>query len=385
MRYVFTIWVAILGWLVAGCGATANPKQSSRTAASRPARDQQLLDASWVSANEGWVLSGEPCAALGSCARLAHTTNGGRSWQALTGPRAAVTPGAFMCSRHPCVSDVLFADPQVGYLYGPSLLMTRDGGVSWRAVRGTYTETLALADGRAWRVAFDHTGCPGPCNAVLQEARIGARAWHTLKRLGSVLGTQIVSSGSSLLVAIYGNQAGGTSAQAVLYRSTDGGGSWRVQTDPCSGRAPDGSHAEQDLTDLATARGGFFAGLCSPHTGFGTFVVTSTDGGRSWITAGAVPARAQVSLLAAASPTTLAAASGPVGGRGSFTARLLISSDGGHRWRPAAANRQQITLLLGAPAWLGFQTPREGRWIASPKDLWVTTDGGSRWRRAAAP
>ena len=247
-------------------------------------------------------------------------------------------------------------------------------------------EALTVADGNVYRVAYGHGGCPGPCQPTLQEAAIGSTAWHTL--VGQLAyparssQAQIVASASTLLVAMYGSQAGPTSAQAVVYRSSDGGASWQQRADPCSGPGPGGNEQEEDLIDLANGPGGFFAGLCSPHTGSGAFAVTSTDAGESWQMAGPLPNVAGLALLAAAGPATLAVSTGAMGGSGTFVAQLLVSVDAGQHWTTAATDSQQLT-QEGTSAWLGFETSRVGRWISNPNRIWTTYDGGLHWSRTA--
>jgi len=346
--------------------------------------DAFLQDLSWISPTEGWALAAQLCT-TGTCARLAHTTDGGAHWQPLPSPSAQVQDGTAGCSKVACVSGVRFASRSVGYLYGPALLMTTDGGRSWHAQPGRQVETLTVANGNVYRIAYDHGGCPGPCQPTLQEAPIGSTAWQTLigplAYPGGSDAAQIVGSGATLLVAMYGNQAGGFAA-AVVYRSTDGGASWQRETDPCSGRRPGGEAEEEDLIDMAAVPGGFFAGLCSQHTGFGTFVVSSTDGGGSWQTAGSLPNVQALGLLAAASPTILAVSTGGTGGSGAFTARVLVSTDGGRDWTTGATDTQQLT-EEGIPAWLGFETSRVGWWIGDPHSVWTTQDGGRHWAQTA--
>lgn len=345
-----------------------------------------LRDLSWVNATEGWALAAQPCASE-ICARLAHTTDGGIQWQMLPDPSAQVSPGSSngipLCSLPTCVGEVRFATPAVGYLFGPSLLMTTDGGQSWQTQTGLQVETLAVAAGVVLRVAYDHSGCPGPCQPALQEAPIGSATWRTIIGQLSTPGrsgqAQIAASGSQILLAMFGDQAGPGSAQAMVYRSTDAGASWQLVPDPCSGQGPAG--VEEDLNELASAPGGFFAGLCSPHEGTGTFIVTSTDGGHSWQKAGPLPAVQALTQLAAASSTTLAASTGATGGAGPFTARLFVSTDGGQHWTTAISDPQEIT-SLGVPAWLGFETAHVGRWIGDPHSVWTTEDGGDHWSQS---
>ncbi len=386
-RSVVLVGLAVV---VAGCGGSApsagvspSRRPVSGGAASLP--DAAVEDLSWIGPTDGWALDTQPCAA-GSCTRLAQTTDGAGRWQSLPDFSAQFSGAAYNCEKQACVGAVSFANPRVGYAYEPALLMTTDSGRSWQAQPGLRTETLSVARGRVYRVAYGHTGCPGPCQPTLQTARVGSAVWRTL--IGALAtpdrsgAAQIVSSGSTVLVALYGSQAGPMSAHAIAYRSDNAGATWRQAGDPCSGIAPDGAR-EEDLVALTAARGRFLAGLCTAHAGTpGGFVVTSTDAGASWQVAGALPPVLLPALIAAGSATTLAVSTGPTGGAGRFTAKLLVSDDGGRRWRLAATDHQELD-QAGAPAWLGFQSSTVARWVGDPHGVWTTRDAGARWIRAA--
>jgi hypothetical protein len=374
-----------------GAGPPANPAPMATALLSFSATavpglaNSWLVDLSWVSATDGWALAAQPCVS-GTCARLAHTTDGGVHWQALPSPPAQLQHGTVDCSKVACVSGVQFASPTVGYLYGPALLMTSDGGRTWHAQPGLQVETLTIAGSQVYRVGYGHLGCPGSCQPTLQRATIGSSVWRPLiSRLAYSDGgaAQIVSSGSTLLLALFSNPAQGF-APAVVYRSADGGATWQQSTDPCSGRGAGGNSGADYLTDLAGAPAGLLAGLCSPRSGSGAFVVTSSDGGQSWKTAGTLPGVQALALLAAASPTTLAVSTGATGGGGAFTAQLLVTTDAGGHWTTAATETQQI-LPAGVPAWLGFETSQTGTWISGPHSIWTTKDGGLHWTRTQFP
>jgi photosystem II stability/assembly factor-like uncharacterized protein len=136
---------------------------------------------------------------------------------------------------------------------------------------------------------------------------------------------------------------------------------------------------------MAAAPGGFLAVLCLPVNVTGrTYVLISTNYGSSWGSPRPVPGgtRDGLSLIAAASPATLAVSTGATGGSGAFTARVLVSTDAGRNWTTGAADTQQLT-DTGTPAWLGFQTSRAGEWIGDPHSIWTTPDGGWHWVRTA--
>lgn len=335
-----------------------------------------MRDLSWVSSDDGWVLADRPCDS-GRCAVIARTFDGGAHWQELADPQAVVPNAASTCQATACVSELRFASRTIGYLFGPALLVTTDGGRTWRRESHPQVETLTVVGGTVYRLAYTRTGCPGPCSPSLQAATPGASSWRTL--IGSVAvparsdSADLVGSGSTLLLATYGSLAGPVSAHAVVYRSTDAGRTWTQTGDPCSGRRS----GEQDLIALAVAPGGFAAGICSPHGQRGQFVITSYDMGATWHTRGMLPDPETFSLLAAASSTRLVAATGSTSGNGPFVARLSASSDGGMNWTTFATDRQQITGLV--PAWLGFETTQLGRWISGAHHIWTTRDGGRTW------
>jgi hypothetical protein len=398
--------------LAAACGSVApgstpaaktTPAQSTAAASTAtPAtapRAQELarsslLSTSWINANDGWALAAQPCG-KSSCARLARTTDAGLHWQVLPNPAGRIQDSTVNCAQQACVSQVSFASPNVGYLYGPASMMTTDGGLTWHVEHGPQIETLTIAGGQVYRVAYTSGGCPGPCQPSLQEAAIGSANWRTLigtlNEPGRSDSAQVAASGPDELVAMYGSLAGPIPAAAIVYRSTDGGGTWRQTADPCAGLGPNGSrqrpNQEEDLIGLASAADGFFAGMCGPHNMMNTFVITSADGGATWHATAAPPPGQWLGFVAAASPATLAVASGAMSGNGTTTARLLLTTDGGRHWVTAATDTQNLPapdIAMGtAPAWLGFETPLAGQWLGDPHGIWTTTDGGLRWIRTA--
>ena len=273
----------------AGNQQTATVPLSFGAAGTPDLADASLLDLTWVSADVGWALAGQPCE-QGICARIARTTDSGRHWHLLPSPPARVQDEDQGCATS-CVSHIRFANADVGYLFGPALLMTTDGGRSWQPMADKQVETLEVVHGTVLRTAYTRSGCPGPCDVSLESAAVGSTTWRPLvddveaPARSSTSG--IASSGSAVLVAMFGSQAGPVPATATIYRSADGGRSWRQRADPCQPQHGD----EYDLVDLAGAPSGFFVGLCTAHVSRGaSYVVTSTDGGGTWQKAGDVPA-----------------------------------------------------------------------------------------------
>ncbi len=133
----------------------------------------------------------------------------------------------------------------MGYLFGPGLYQTSDGGRTWRRLPSQLVEALEPSAGTVVRVTYDHAGCPGPCARAGQETTAGSDAWHTLLRIpalptapdSSAIVARAIRQGISVIyVPVYGNLAAGVGTQhTVIFRSTDGGNSWQQLADPCGG------------------------------------------------------------------------------------------------------------------------------------------------------
>jgi photosystem II stability/assembly factor-like uncharacterized protein len=348
--------------------------------------DSSLLSTSWISATDGWALAAQPCTA-GTCTRLAQTTDGGQHWQALPDPPAAIQEGTTDCTVNACVNEVSFANSTIGYLYGPALLMTTDGGLTWRVQPGPRTGTLTIAGGQVYRGAFTGDGCPGPCQPSLQEAPAGSADWRTI--IGQITEPdrgnfgQIAVSGPDVLLDMIGSIAGPMPANAIVYRSTEAGATWARQADPCIGLGTGGTAQEDDLIGLAAAPGGFFAGLCYQRESMGTFVITSADAGATWRATAAAPPGQLLGLVTAVSQGTIAVATPATGGNGPWTSRLLVTTDGGRHWDVAATDVQDPGNGGSLPAWIGFETPLAGQWLGDVHGIWNTADGGLHWTRTA--
>lgn len=279
------------------------------------------------------------------------------------------------------VSDVAFATPSIGYLYGPALFVTIDGGLTWHRQAGLMVQTMAIDGTRALRVSYTGVGCPGPCQSTLQAAPVGSDTWHTLVKPTNLsdVGSQILSSGNDIFLALYGNLAQGAQP-ATIYRSLDGGNSWSTLADPCVAAA----HLSV-LTQLAATNSGTLDGLCWSARSNTTLSIVSHSDGSRWDAPQLIPGGAPFGLIAAAGPTTVAVATPDVGGSGPYTAELLVSTDSGHHWTTAAKRSYELHLNTIVPAWLGFETPEVGRWVWGSNEIWTTSNGGRSWVRSVLP
>ena len=415
-------WLAAVALMSAACGTVGQPSTpATRGAASTPtvtspsatsspslppgkdyvpptpfpaSAGPHLVDLTWVSDTLGWALAAVPCAGQ-LCPAVAETTDGGSSWLGLPSPNVAfyglygaIPPQTADCQQVACVSHIRFATSKIGYLFGPSLFMTVDGGQTWQQVDSPPVESLEAAGGDVYRVVYDHTGCPGPCNRTVEEAASGSDDWRTLLQIpeGGGLGTEldtaslVLQGTQTIYLPIYGNPAGGGNAAATLFRSTDGGQTWRQLGDPCGGSADPGNVA----ISFAAAPGGQLTALCLPRGGPpGWAVLTSDDGGSAWGSRRPVPGSA-LELIAAPRPGTLVVGTPTTSGTGVVTSTLLVSTDGGEAWSTAATDQVDLgSSPLGVSLWLGFEDATTGRWAGDDQTIWTTTDGGLTWTARA--
>jgi len=173
-----------------------------------------VMDLTWVSHTTGWALAASPCSE-GLCPQVARTDDGGATWVSLPAPPASIQNGYVDCARQACVTNIRFASPSVGYLFGPVLLLTRDGGRTWVREPGPPVEDLEPGSGTVLRLVYDHDGCPGPCRRTLQQAAAGSNDWRTLRSFGALAAgsAQVIRTGTVVYVPIYGNPAWGAGDQ----------------------------------------------------------------------------------------------------------------------------------------------------------------------------
>ena len=114
-----------------------------------------------MSATSGLVLGGVSCAAIRPCAsRLVATVNGGASWRFVETPKVSLGKA---------VSSVQVANGLDGWLYGPGLWSTHDGGARWRklSLPGAVVQ-MADSAGTVYAVwsRIRRRTAPGSCSAA---------------------------------------------------------------------------------------------------------------------------------------------------------------------------------------------------------------------------
>jgi hypothetical protein len=335
----------------------------------------QVLSMTFVSDSQGFALGTFQCGSR-RCDALLTTTNGGAIWSKLPAPTARPAGPYSTCpSGQPCVSQVRFATPLVGYAFDPSLFVTTDGGRLWRRVPGLNVTSLEAADGTVARVASAGTGCAGMPYDV-QSAPVGSIAWHLLPapRILMICPPVLYRQGQRLVLAGYGNPAGGVRATAQIVRSDNGGATWASEPDQCGGKdgyASAVTIAPPDVLvllcrhQMPNAAGDFGA----------AWVRISVNGGASFgpdrvVRAPGLTTR-QITgyqVAAASSSRLLVVAAGEQGNR------VYLTENGGLTWSATLASGSSAAAII----LVGFEDPVTAR-IAQGDLVWTTYDGGLHW------
>jgi hypothetical protein len=139
------------------------------------------------------------------------------------------------------------------------------------------TESLAIDGSATYRLAYVKSGCPGPCNPLLQVTRTGGDHWNTLRRIGSGFGAGVTAAGPLVVVTASGHPDGGAPEAHTEYLiSNDGGQHWRERDDPCGGQL----RHEWDTSEIAITPEKI-AAICTERSSFHRHaLVTSTDQGK---------------------------------------------------------------------------------------------------------
>lgn len=351
--------------------ATASPSplghdlQASN--AHRPLRMRPAA-ASFIDASTGWVLGAVGCQ---SCAAVWRTTNQGHSWAALGSPGVQL---GYAHSSAGKVDDVYFANDRDGYLFGPGLETTRDGGTTWE--RKALPKVLSLTGSAGWVYALVH---PQAQPEELLATRPGAQTWSRLPLPHPSTSLKIAVAGSTIALLETGTDLAVHNSRVRpgrLWISTDAGRRWRKRPVPCNAAVDGGAalislalgNPKAVLIDCFSDQQSSQAQNTQHHL-FG-----SADDGRHWVRL--------------ADPTRTG---GPV---------LLVDNGAGHAFLATEGVRDYLDGTLDhAKSWhrvlasggsfygwndLDFVSTEVGYVVGpthyAPEHLYFTTDGGRHWR-----
>jgi hypothetical protein len=325
------------------------------------------------------VLGANPICSKHYCAALVQTVNGGRSWTSVPAPAVPYVspfiPSSFGSAVG--VSEVRFANSLDGWLFGPALYSTSNGGKTWRSVNiGGSVLSLETAGGVVDAIV-------SPCKAGascagrlrLEQATVAGGSFQTVVT-GPVanLGT-IAQPDLSLQPPAGFALLGETKSGATVYATDDLGSpsAWKLFPDPCSS-------THYSLGSFVAADPSTLYSLCSGNGAMGssTKVAVATNGGKS-TAVGRPPLWGDGGTVAGTPYAVVVIASA------SAASWLYRSGDGGHSWSTVKSYGD------GGAGWndLGFTTPRQGVVVHGRPgetnvpggiELLMTRDSGSTWQ-----
>lgn len=323
-----------------------------------------------------------------ACAVLALSTDDGAHWTLLhtfgtsgpTGvqPPSSPTTSATGVAGSGTVSQVRFANPSVGWVFGGAVLQTTDGGATWHPYAHPGGDVLALeTDGHDVVLTAAGTcgssGCRGPVTVV--RAPVSADA--ATDAAGVIGGSGVTGAAITwhrghayISPAVAGTP--GQAAPSPVELRTDGLHAVGL------GQCGNGLGAAQLV---GPASGTTLFALC-PSSGaaghLGYAVQASTDGGATWrpVSSDAlVLVNAGSAAFAAADAQSLLAVSG---GSPALHGSMARSVDGGRSWANPAQAPPTPSLgwaWVGAPGGSSYYAISAG---LAPS-LWRSTDRGQTW------
>jgi len=323
---------------------------------------------SFVTAKTGFVLGARGCSILPCDARAEKTVNGGKAWTKVSTPAVKLVP-TFTSSPASAVSGVTFATSSDGWLFGPALWSTTDGGSRWHRIT-LPGAVIAMAASPTVALAAVEPAEGGLLNAKLYLSQVGSGKWRLVK--GVSPDNALTISGKSIWAGI----------APQLWTSTDNGKHWTKLSFKC--QKPDISASQ-----VAAASPKDIAIACSnqgyPQPGFSQKeVFTSSNGGKTFRKQGQPPEPGQVYelVMPPGKPKiiTMASASG--------ASYLYQSFNGGKTWGSTTyfdggLNFRDLAYASGTTGYVVHYNG--GPVIAYTDGLLKTINSGKTWKKVALP
>ena len=267
--------------------------------------------------------------------------------------------------NHPNLK-VQFVNSQVGWIVGPRLLQTTDGGRSWKQIRrdgyGTFgADTIGFGD-RIIQFVSPEVGLQLDLTTIVKTMD-GGKTWPDKLAIPG-LGPTDSPSGSIFFL----NRDVGWVVDQTVHHTTDGGRNWTALS-----FTPAGSEGRQRDLRVAPALANFLPALwfVDNQTGFMARldgeVYRTTDAGRTWTKTLSVDSKIMGIYFVDNQNGWLC------GGQG-FIAR---TNDGGLTWstvsKPTTNDLTSIFFIGKEKGWV----------VGSGSTILYTTDGGTSWKKSA--
>ena len=376
--------------------STPNVSSTTTTPAAPPpaggpvAAGFRAQSATFVSADQGWVLGTAPCATA-PCTSVVRTSDDGSTWSGIPAPTdglenpqsASTTPGG--------VSEIRFADNLNGWVFGPDLWSTHDGGEMWSHITSgagaARVVDLESSGGFVYVVteqcSDQASTCPGQLwrSANTTDAFQSVATFNLAPDDGYTGPILAVHDATGYVVTAANTGAIGTPALWV----TANGATWSPEPSPCPSQLGEISVAPVDTIRAAM--------LCSGQGAAGSStkaLLATSDGGHSWVPEGSAPpsggdggtlSAANVSTLAIATSSAVTQIYRSVNGGATWTTPLSLD-DGGEGWGDFGFTDSTHGFAVHAP--IGrYQTVSAGATSADTGTFYITSDAGATWSAVA--
>lgn len=320
------------------------------------------------------------------CTYLARSDDGGQTWTRLPDRDLFLPRGENQAEDVGSISGIAFATQLDGWLYGPGLWSTHDGGQTWRDDSAAVTDvlTVSASGGSAW--LFDRIPCGADeCLRVSQASAAAGWRWSPLAAQPPVVSGapghavfRIVrpSATRALVAALRGPDR-----PPRIVATDDGGASWNDLPSLPAGRGE-----PRDVAALGDGHVWLTLTTVPATIMQDKEIYHSSDAGRTWqliadVGAGQrgelnnLPVTGYLPRLTPVTPTTLFLSMG--------RSTLYGSFDAGQTWAPVINDDASIG---GADSvrFLGFGDVLHGL-ATSASTRWVTADGGRTWAAVTLP
>ncbi len=346
--------------------------------------------ATFVSADQGWVLGTAPCATA-PCTSVVRTSDDGATWAGIPAPADGLENSQSGSAMPGGVSEIRFADNLNGWVFGPDLWSTHDGGEEWSHITSgpgaARVVDLESSGGFVYVVTEQCAPQASPCTGQLWRSANTTDAFQTAATFnlapedgysGPILS---VHDNTGYVVTAATTGAIGTPALWV----TANGTTWSPEPNPCPAQVGEISVAPVDTIRAAM--------LCSGQGAAGSstkVVLATSDGGHTWVPEGSSPPSAgDGGTLSAANVTTLAIATSSavtqiyrsVNGGATWTTPLSLD-DGGEGWGDFGFTDGTHGFAVHAP--IGrYQTVSTGLTSTDMGTFYITSDAGATWSEVA--